>query len=350
MPPNGLLKSGDRFQLDIDVRNDGGRAIEEIQVYLESLNPAATVLTPTITIPLIEMKSYSKVDGGFTVEMGDVDPCGKTLNFHVHLTNSQGTTLVDPVDILVGTEQLKFDWLHDDADWTVNPDASDTVSTGEWKLGEPECSLVLGVVTQPERDHTPGEGELAFHTGPKKGTNFSADDVDGGRTTVQSPIFAIGDARYPYLVYYAWHVAVDLTSNDGPLPVPEDLIVQASNDGGQSWIEIDRVWTNTEDWERRTIPLAQHLEVTNRMQFRFEIGDNSLVATVEAGIDDLEILDLKAHCDVPAITQAPVSPVSGAKATVEQGCSCQSYTVEQTATYWLLLLLIPLLMRRRFVD
>lgn len=343
------IKRGSTFTLQVDLRNDADESTEELQVYVESLNELATVLTPTITVNLIESRSTASVGNGFEVSMGDVDPCAKTLQFHVHVTNSQNRKVTDPIDVTLGTEQLKFDWLHSDNDWTVNPEGDDSASAGTWKLGEPECSLVLDIVTQPERDHTPGEGELSFHTGPKKGQSFTADDVDGGRTTLESPVFAIGDATYPSLIYYAWHVAVDLTSMDGPKPMNEALVVSASNDGGRTWIEIDRVEENTKEWERREVPLLQYLDVTNRMMFRFEINDDSTVGTVEAGIDDIEILDLRSHCSVPEIIRPEDASNGASKPNGDNsGASCAASSNGSNSLWPIVVgLLGGILIRRR---
>ena len=181
--------------------------------------------------------------------------------------------------------------------------------SGHWELGEPECGYVLEVVTQPETDRTMGDGKLSFHTGSKIGPNFDSFDVDGGRTTLESPVFSFGDARYPALVFYAWHVGVDFSRQGGPQAIGEGLVVQASNDGGKTWTEIDRVTENTEDWQRRTIPIREHLEPTQRMRFRFSIEDRTAVGVVEAGIDDLEIVDLMDHCEIPP----PAAPVGGSQ-------------------------------------
>ena len=313
-------------------------------MYLESISPNAEVITATLAVPLIEQNNYAAVAKGFEVQLNNKVNCGDVLSFHVHISTEQGAKLSDPIDILMGYEQLKMDMLHDDVDWMVNPEAKDTVEAGAWKLGEPECSLVLGVVTQPERDHTPGEGKLSFHTGPKKGESFTSDDVDGGRTTVQSPIYSIGDARYPRLVYYAWHVAVDFTSMSGPKPITADLVTHASNDGGETWIEIDRINQNTENWLRRDIPLSKFLEPSNRTRFRFEIEDATQAGTVEAGIDDIEILDLVNRCEVPVHEQEP-DQVNAATPTTsgEVGCSCATFQSVSDRSSLASLLLISLL-------
>lgn len=308
-------------------------------------------MTATLTVPLIERNSHAAVPKGFQLQLKNNIECGQVLNLKLHITTAQGAKLSDPIDLLLGYTQLSMDMLHDDSDWTVNPQNEDTVDAGAWKLGEPECSLVLGVVTQPERDHTPGEGKLSFHTGPQKGANFSSDDVDGGRTTVESPIYALGNTRYPRLVYYAWHVAVDLSSINGPRPVTADLVAFASNDGGSNWIEIDRVHQNTENWLRRDIALNKFLEPSQRMRFRFVIEDTSQVATVEAGIDDLEILDLVDRCEVPVHpnTDTRKSGAVDESPGISSGCSAlhSSKAHSSLASLVLITLLGVVILRRR---
>ncbi|CAN0547292.1 unnamed protein product, partial [Laminaria digitata] len=163
--------------------------------------------------------------------------------------------------LTVGTRVVKSDPLNEAPDWTVNPDGTDTALEGQWELGEPGLVTVLGLVTQPGEDHTPGEGKLSFHTGVE-GTSFFADnDLDGGRTTLESPVFSLTDSLDPILSFFAWRMTGDFTVNPGPGPVPNsELRVFASNDGGENYVELGVINENTEAWTRKAYRIRDAVE------------------------------------------------------------------------------------------
>jgi len=299
---NGSVGPGDSFRLSLDIRNDGLGIADNVEVRLESMTSSVTTDSTVGMVSGLDEGKFMTVSPAFAVSLGPELKCGDTVRFKVTMTTQEGPIFHDYIDLIIGYKQLKFDPLHEGPNWRVDPESTDTAEAGVWNLGQPEFISILGVVTQPPEDHSPGEGKLSFHTGPYKGSNFSSDDVDGGRTTLESPIFAIKDAVYPSLAYYAWHLAKDFSIFGGPEDISADLVVLASNDGGENWVEIDRVDENTEEWIRRDVPLRPFLEPSNRMKFRFVIEDNSDSGNVEAGIDDIEIVDILPGCKIPDLS------------------------------------------------
>lgn len=320
----GSVGPGDGFKLALDIRNDGLGLAENVEVTVETLSPEVTLAGELATLPGITEGTYQTASPSFSVTLGSSLKCGDTVRLRVKMTSQEGPVFYDDIDLIIGYKQLKIDPLHEAVDWTVDPDSTDTAVAGIWNLGEPEFVSILGVVTQPPEDHSPGEGKFSFHTGSYKGSNFSSEDVDGGRTTLESPVFAIKEAVYPSLAYYVWHVAKDFSIFGGPEDISADLVVMASNDGGAEWVEIDRVSENTMDWTRRDIPLRPFLAPSNRMKFRFIIEDLSESGNVEAGIDDVEIVDILPACEIPSVPgDAPdQGDKPAAKTTEDQSCGC----------------------------
>lgn len=351
---NGDVGPGDAFQLELEIRNDGLGIADNVVVTLESLSEGVTIAGEQGTVSGINEGKFASVSPSFAVQLGGDLNCGDTVSFTVKMVSQEGPIFTDQIDMVIGYRQLKYDPLHEGPNWSVDPESSDTAEAGAWGLGEPEFVSILGVVTQPAEDHSPGEGKLSFHTGPRKGANFSSEDLDGGRTTLQSPIFAIKDATYPSLSYYIWHVAKDFSVFGGPVDIEADLVVSASNDGGETWIEIDRYSENTDDWIRRDVPLRPFLEPTNRMRFRFVIEDSSDSGNVEAGVDDIEIVDILDSCIVPELDNI-IEPGMGngndRADSEESGCSCgavrTSLSSEVPLFYPLILGAFLLLGRRR---
>jgi len=325
---DGDIGPGEKVTMSIAVRNDGLGTADNVSVQVNSLTDGVTVTNPTTIVSGIEQGKFVDVAPGFELDFSSELSCGTTVSLEVVMTSQEGPQFADKIEFVIGYRQLKYDPLHEAPNWTVDPEQNDTASAGIWGLDKPDFISILGVVTQPENDNSPGDGKLSFHTGPYKGANFSSEDVDGGKTTLESPVFAIGDAVFPSLVYYAWHVAKDFSKAGGPIDVDADLIVSASSDGGETWIEIDRVSDTTKDWTRREVVLKEFVEPSNRMRFKFEIEDLSDSATVEAGIDDIEIVDILASCPVPSIGGGPNEPLGrfgndGSRDDTE-GCGCRN--------------------------
>ncbi len=349
-----LVGPGDAFDLGLDVRNDGLGTAENVAVTVTSLSPGVTVASATVSVPAVPEAGVAAVPGSFRVTLGPELECGTSIRLQVRTTSQEGPSFVSPLETTIGNRTLKLDRLDEAPDWTVDPDGTDTAEAGRWALGEPEFVSVLGVITQPATDHSAGDGKLSFHTGPAKGSFFADGDVDGGTTTLESPVFSIGGARYPSLVYYAWRVAQDFSMRGGPVPVAgADLVVQASNDGGVTWVEIDRITEDTEAWTRRVIPLPKLLAPSNRMRFRFSISDPSMSGIVEAGIDDLEIIDILDGCPVPDAPGDPMpmpTPGGGTRKDDEGGCAASAGPADRSSALAAVLLIglgLALRVRRR---
>jgi uncharacterized protein (TIGR03382 family) len=269
--------------------------------------------------------------------------CGDSLSFRAKFTSEEGPIFRGELTIGVGTKTLRIDPLDEAPDWAIDPDGEDTALRGKWDLGEPEFASVLGVITQPGEDHTPGESKLSFHTGANLGGGFSSNDLDGGFTTLESPAFALRETRDPMLVFWYWRRATDF-SVDPKMMLGGDtaLVVQATNDGGQRWVELGRFTKETEEWTRAELRIRDAVEPTNRVKFRFVIGDETLSGTVEAGIDDIEVIDFLDECELDLPNMMDAGVTMPPKPRDEGGC-----TAAGNASPLAIVLLGLLFLRRR---
>jgi hypothetical protein len=71
--------------------------------------------------------------------------------------------------------------------WKVNPDGTDTATAGAWQRGAPAQTTSNGT----KQLATATSGRSAFVTGLRAGAAASSNDVDGGATTLRSPIIAL---------------------------------------------------------------------------------------------------------------------------------------------------------------
>ncbi len=158
----------------------------------------------------------------------------------------------------------------------------------------------------PEDDHSPGARTRCFVTGlGAPGAGIGDHDVDGGRTTLTSPLFDLAGVSDPTLAWYQWYV------NDGNSNVDDALVIQVSNDGGTSWVHVDSLRASTTGWARRELRVADRVAPTATMRLRFIAADTGAGSVVEAGLDDLAYYGAPATVDGPATPHAALLAFAG---------------------------------------
>ncbi len=174
-------------------------------------------------------------------------------------------------------ENLFADDMETDLGWTAGL-PGDTATTGQWLRADP-----VGTEYQPEDDHTPDPGVLCFVTGNSfPGDTAGAADVDGGTTTLLSPVFDLTGNDWAMVSYWRYYVLE--TSYD------DEFVVDITNNAGASWSNLETV-TSTTGWFQARFELEPaDLAFTDQMQLRFRATDTGSGSLVEALIDDLVIL------------------------------------------------------------
>lgn len=188
----------------------------------------------------------------------------------------------------------EYDPQEAESGWTVNLEGSDNASTGQWVRVDPN-----GTSAQPEFDYTPEPGVLCWVTGDAPpGSGDGAADIDGGTTTLYSPVYDLTGAIEADVKYFRWY------SNDkGATPGTDTWVVEVRNNGGP-WVQVESTQQSSNAWVLRTFDLVQAFGAAiGSVQFRFvgsDLGDGSLV---EAAVDDFVILAQLSAAGVP--TPAP---------------------------------------------
>ena len=67
------------------------------------------------------------------------------------------------------------------------------------------------------------------------------------------------------------------------------MLVQISNDNGNSWEELETVTENANQWVEKRFRIADIFAATDQMRIRFIASDFNSGSIVEAGVDDLRI-------------------------------------------------------------
>ena len=193
----------------------------------------------------------------------------------------------------VGYDLVVSDDFESDTGWTAGLPGDDA-STGMWERCNPEQTDA-----QPEDDHTPGLYYDAYITGCAAGTGQGSYDVDGGKTTLQSPVFDLSDYASARVIYYRWY------SNDtGSEPGTDYWVVQVSDDDWTSFDELENTNVSDRNWTKMEFNLGDHIDLTDQVQFRFIASDEAGGSIVEAGVDDFSIVGCGGGADTtdPSVT------------------------------------------------
>jgi len=169
-----------------------------------------------------------------------------------------------------------FDDLEIDRGWRTDPDGTDTATAGAWSRGIAEAS--------PLQRAAASSGQSLLVTGRSAGV-----DVDGGRSTVRSPLFRVPEGRTATLRLRYW-LGLDARAGAGDSLTVR--LVDASGVAiGPPLLEI--VGDGTEHgplWRKLAAVLPPE---AGGQQVAVEIGarddDGGGDATVEAGVDTVRL-------------------------------------------------------------
>jgi len=167
-----------------------------------------------------------------------------------------------------------------DMGWGLAP-SGDTAGSGLWERVDP-----IGSAAQPEDDHTAGGGTECWVTG-----QFG--DVDGGRTTLLSPLLDLSTLTNPTISYWRWY------SNNTGNNTDDRFRVAISEDDGASWTSVEDVGPQGSQasggWFQHSFRVSDFITPTSQVRMRFRANDTGGGSEVEAAIDDFEVFAVS--CD-----------------------------------------------------
>ncbi len=167
-----------------------------------------------------------------------------------------------------------------DTGWVVGT-SHDTATQGIWNRMNPEeTNFLNAIIYQPEDDNTPS-GTDCWVTDGYAGEDYNSNDVDGGYTTLTSPVFDVLSAgTEPTLSFWYWWADGDSTS---------ELRLEISDGTDNTWYQAGLIPSVSRQWDYYTLRIEDILQPTSQMRFRFVAWDYGDNRTVEAAIDDLKI-------------------------------------------------------------
>ncbi|MFT7677990.1 MAG: hypothetical protein ACI8QC_001976 [Planctomycetota bacterium] len=217
-------------------------------------------------------------------------PCGVDLDYYFSFTASVTGIITRPatapMDVYSATAETPITLLSDDLEapsgWQGGV-AGDTATTGVWTRVDP-----LGTAAQPEDDHS-NPGTTAWVTGQgSNGGSLGENDVDGGVTTLLSPVYDVTALGDPVISYWRWY-----SNGSGGAPGADVFEVDISNDAGLTWSSVEVVGPTgagtSGGWISHSFNVASIVAPTNMIQMRFRASDLGTGSIIEAAIDDLSI-------------------------------------------------------------
>lgn len=216
--------------------------------------------------------------------------CGTPIEYYFQATRADGSIHTHPSDgathpLTILPDELVAAHTDDfelDSGWIVGT-PEDTATDGVWTRMDPEETNYpsSGNIIQTGNDHTQ-YGNLCWVTNGYAGVDAYDNDVDGGFTTLTSPLLdALITGNDPHLSFWYWWHTSHFSSS---------FILSISNNDGQSWRTVDNLPSSSSFWSLYTFRIQDEIEPTNQMRFRFTVNDYGVDNTVESAIDDLQLM------------------------------------------------------------
>ncbi|MBL8857701.1 MAG: choice-of-anchor B family protein [Planctomycetes bacterium] len=219
-------------------------------------------------------------------------PCGTSVKFYIAAQSTNGIVWTAPelapeqyecvTSGFASTAFGSYDF-ETGAGWQ-GAIAGDTATAGAWSRVNP-----IGTIAQPEDDHSPEPGTVCWVTqNGFSGGAADAADVDGGYTTLRSPVWNMSLPDTWVISYWRWY------SNDkGPAPSSDVFRVDVSNDGGSSWLNVETVGPGGPEasggWYQHEFTVNDFFTPSANVRVRFVAEDLGADSLVEAAVDDLTI-------------------------------------------------------------
>ena len=213
-----------------------------------------------------------------------VAPCGSTLSWYISAETTVGTAryprnAAATLSTLYTQSTTVFeDTFETNQGWTAGI-AGDTATSGIWTRVDP-----VGTTAQPENDSADA-GAFCFITGQGTvGGAAGAADVDGGVTTLLSPVMNASNPESS-IAYRRWY-----SNNLGGAPNADSMPVSISNNGGSTWVLLENVTENAGAWVEKSFRVADFVTPSANVRLKFEARDLGTGSLVEAGVDFVRIV------------------------------------------------------------
>ncbi|HOX25493.1 MAG TPA: S8 family serine peptidase [Candidatus Krumholzibacteria bacterium] len=309
---------------DFQLTDIAGPAISNVTEPLTTTDTAGPyAIAARITDPSTVVSAsliWRAGDGSYTTAAmapigGDVyeaeipgQPANSAIQYYVTATDGVGLESASPLFELLVTQSAYLTDAEDPGDpaWQLGQ-AGDAADAGLWVRADPVGTNYNGLIVQPEDDHTLAPGVACFVTANGTAGGAAGDaDVDHGCTTLRSPTFDLSQADRAFVTYWRWY-------GEGGNSTDDDWVVEASDDGGTTWVELERVPGNANAWQQVAVELGAldggSFSLTDQVVLRFLACDLNTQGLVEAAIDDVELTVFNGDISTP-VEDVPAGPLA----------------------------------------
>jgi choice-of-anchor B domain-containing protein len=266
---------------------------DSVTLQLSELNPGdlqagSETLYYDVGAGIVEVPLASQGAGSYQAQFPALT-CGTVVHWFVGARSTDGILWTLPLEapynsfdaVVAEGELVVFeDDMETDKGWTAG-DPSDTATSGFWVRADPVPSA-----GSTGDDHSPN-GTLCWQTGLNG-------DVDGGVTTLNSPVFDLSSLADPVASFWLWF------RRDGLTQAVDQCRIEVSNDGGAQWTEMELIQVVPPEldgsWMHKTYHLANWVAPSSTVKIRVRAQEDNLDTFVEALIDDFKISQLTCGC------------------------------------------------------
>lgn len=254
----------------------------EISAAFNQLDPATATLRTRIDDETLVITPMSQAGENLFLATLPAAACGSVIDVAFGIDTTSGVPLIlestgAPWMVEVVDELVLFE---DDAEteqgWALGV-SGDTATTGVWVRVDPN-----GTAAQPEDDAS-DPGVTCFVTGQGSvGGSVGENDVDGGFTTLLTPVFDTSEFNAMTVSFAFWY-----RNDAGAAPGEDSMLVELSVDGGGTWSLLTEISQNAATWQTFEGMIETNSSPATRL--RFTASDFGAGSIVEAAIDDFSL-------------------------------------------------------------
>ena len=299
----GPYSPGETYSTNLSIFNSGlSNSNGSLTLSIDS--PDDYLYFETQNVEIGNLDSRTGVDLGdiLTFQVLSSAPSGVMTELLIHVSDEDNYDQITSIELIIGQTVPLASYSFEETDgWTVG-DLGDDASAGIWELAVPEATDFAGNQAQPGSDYSE-DGEKCFLTGAATSPGeVGYDDVDGGKTTLLSPVFDLSGYNEALLSYWRWY-----TNNVGDNPSTDHWQVDVTSDGGQNWSALEYTSSSQDAWVQKNFLLSNSgVQLTEQVQFRFiaedisNPGDSGAGGSIiEAAIDDFTLSTFDTNPSLP---------------------------------------------------
>ncbi|MFM1876942.1 MAG: hypothetical protein RL266_2679, partial [Bacteroidota bacterium] len=289
-------------EIDVTVENDFAWALNRA-VLAYRINNSGSWTTLDLT----------NIGGNVYSGVIPAQPSATVVAYYVALENLNGTLAnVQPVAahlqepnvpnyILIGYEQNRIEDFDNfqDSGWEEGL-STDNNTTGTWTIDAPVPTFSDdGVMVQVDADHTVGSGNIACALTGNAGSSsegIGENDVDGGHTTLVTPIFDLRSFENPAFSYWRYYTNSPPSGANPGADWWQVLIT----DNGIDWVYVENTKVSDMSWRRVAFRVADYVDLTENVRIKFIASDSTRLgqnldggSLIEGAMDDLQLWQLE---------------------------------------------------------